>query len=94
VPIIYVFVDLNATSMPALEGKCTRLRASMSTNYGEMGLFRDPRKLAEIHQIGIPELRRLDDQAKVLPNFDSPPAGQPLSLVLDKIFYKPNAPNA
>lgn len=52
-------------------------------------LFRDLRKLAEMYQLDVGRIRKLDSRCAVAPSLRSLPGGQPLSRVVDKIFYKP-----
>jgi hypothetical protein len=52
-------------------------------------LFLDLRRLAELHGLGVQDVRRLDLPSAVVTCLSSPPSGQPLSRVLDKIFYSP-----
>jgi hypothetical protein len=52
-------------------------------------LFGDLRKLSDAHGLGVPGLRRLDSPGKVDPQLQEPAGGQPLSRVIDKIFYRP-----
>jgi hypothetical protein len=60
-------------------------------NFLEMNrdLFRDLRRLAEYHGLGVTCLRAFDSPWSVCPELQRPMGGQPLSRVLDKIFYKP-----
>jgi hypothetical protein len=52
-------------------------------------LFDDLRKLSETHDLGVPGLRQLDSPGRVDPQLQEPVGGQPLSRVIDKIFYRP-----
>ena len=52
-------------------------------------LFADIRKLSDTHGLKIPDLRRLDTPGAVNPQLREPAGGQPLSRVVDKIFYRP-----
>ena len=52
-------------------------------------LFEDLRRLAERCGLGVMELRGLDAPWSVIPNIAPVKTGQPLSRVLDKIFYRP-----
>jgi hypothetical protein len=52
-------------------------------------LFRDLRRFAEAYGLGVADIRALDSPAAVAPCVSSLPGGQPLSRVLDKIFYSP-----
>jgi hypothetical protein len=54
-------------------------------------LFLDLRRLAEAHGLGVPGVRQLDSPSAVVPGLASPTNGQPLSRVVDKIFYSPRA---
>lgn len=51
-------------------------------------LFRDLRRLAEAHGLDVPAIRRLDSPFS-LPSVRPLAGGQPLSRVIDKIFYSP-----
>jgi hypothetical protein len=51
-------------------------------------LFADLRQLSDAHGLGIPGLRGLDSPVLIDVQFgEPPPSGQPLSRVIDKIFY-------
>jgi hypothetical protein len=52
-------------------------------------LFQDLRALATIHGLGVKGARDLDSPWSVHPQFIEPVGGQPLSRVLDKMFYSP-----
>jgi hypothetical protein len=52
-------------------------------------LFRDLRTLSEDHKLGVPDIRQLDSPWMVVPQLPVPVGGQPLSRVVDKIFYSP-----
>jgi hypothetical protein len=52
-------------------------------------LFRDLRRLSEEHGLGVPGIRQLDSPSMVAPHLPVPAGGQPLSRVVDKIFYAP-----
>jgi len=52
-------------------------------------LFEDLRRLASRANLGVPALRGLDAPSLVVPNLVPVRTGQPLSRVLDKIFYRP-----
>lgn len=52
-------------------------------------LFADVRKLSDSHHLGVLGLRCLDRPDKVDPQLEQPEGGQPLSRVIDKIFYRP-----
>jgi hypothetical protein len=52
-------------------------------------LFRDLRKLSDAHRLGVPGIRHLDSPCSVIPQLPAPAGGQPLSRVVDKIFYSP-----
>jgi len=53
-------------------------------------LFRDLRKLSDAHGLGVSGVRQLDSPCAVVPQWWEPPGGQPLSRVVDKIFYSPD----
>ncbi len=59
-------------------------------------LFRDLRRLSDAHGLGVPGVRQLDSPCMVVPQLREPTGGQPLSRVVDKIFYSPDEgrPNA
>ena len=52
-------------------------------------LFRDLRRFAEAHGLGVAGIRKLDSPSTIAPSLSSLAGGQPLSRVLDKIFYSP-----
>jgi hypothetical protein len=52
-------------------------------------LFADLKSLSDINQLSVPDLRRLDSPVLVDSPFPEPAGGQPLSRVIDKIFYWP-----
>lgn len=52
-------------------------------------LFADIRKLSDTHGLTIPDLSRLDTPGAVNRQLREPAGGQPLSRVVDKIFYRP-----
>ena len=52
-------------------------------------LFDDLRRFSENHGLGVPSIRQLDSPWIVIPQLPLPASGQPLSRVLDKIFYSP-----
>jgi hypothetical protein len=52
-------------------------------------LFADLRRLSDMHTLAIPDLRKLDSPALVDPQLQNLVGGQPLSRVIDKIFYRP-----
>ena len=52
-------------------------------------LFCDLRKISDSHGLGVPGIRELDSPWTVEPQFQKPAGGQPLSRVVDKIFYVP-----
>jgi len=52
-------------------------------------LFRDLRRLSEDHGLGVPGIRQLDSPCMDVPQLPVPAGGQPLSRVVDKIFYSP-----
>ena len=52
-------------------------------------MFRDLRKLSDTHGLGVPGIRQLDSPWMVVPQLREPVGGQPLSRVVDKIFYMP-----
>jgi hypothetical protein len=54
-------------------------------------LFRDLRKLSEDHGLGVPDIRQLDSPWTVAHELQVPVGGQPLSRVVDKIFYSPSS---
>jgi len=54
-------------------------------------LFRDLRKVAEAHRLKVPDIRQLDSPWLDVPQLLPQPGGQPLSRVVDKIFYNPGA---
>jgi hypothetical protein len=54
-------------------------------------LFRDLRKLSEDHGLGVPGIRQLDLPWMAVPQLQVPAGGQPLSRVVDKIFYSPSS---
>ncbi len=54
-------------------------------------IFRDLRMLSAAHGLGVSGIRGLDCPRAVLPGLPAPEGGQPLSRVVDKIFYNPNA---
>lgn len=57
-------------------------------------LFRDLRKVAEAYGLKVPQIRQLDSPGLDVPQLLPQPDGQPLSRVVDKIFYNPGALNA
>jgi len=52
-------------------------------------LFRDLKRFAEAYELDVPGIRRLDSPSAIAPCLSSLPGGQPLSRVLDKVFYSP-----
>lgn len=52
-------------------------------------LFRDLRRFAEAHGLDVAGIRKLDSPSAISPSLSSLAGGQPLSRVLDKIFYSP-----
>ena len=52
-------------------------------------LFLDLRRLSDAYGLGVPGVRQLDSPCMVVPQLREPVGGQPLSRVLDKIFYSP-----
>ncbi len=54
-------------------------------------IFRDLRALSAAHGLDVSDIRNLDSPRAVLPGLPAPERGQPLSRVVDKIFYNPNA---
>ena len=52
-------------------------------------MFCDLRRLSEDHGLGVPGIRQLDSPHIILPQLPVSAGGQPLSRVLDKIFYSP-----
>jgi hypothetical protein len=52
-------------------------------------VFDDLRKPSECYRLGVPDIRRLDAPWTVDRRLPEPVGGQPLSRVVDKIFYKP-----
>ena len=52
-------------------------------------LFHDLRKLSDVHCLGVTGIRRLDSPWMVNRLLPEPAGGQPLSRVVDKIFYRP-----
>lgn len=52
-------------------------------------LFHDLKRLAEKHELDVPSIRKLDSRSAIVPCLSPLPGGQPLSRVLDKIFYSP-----
>ena len=52
-------------------------------------LFRDLRSFADQHELDVPSIRRLDSPSAIAPCLPPLAGGQPLSRVLDKIFYSP-----
>jgi hypothetical protein len=52
-------------------------------------LFCDLRRFAEAHNVDIPTIRALDSPHAVVPGLTPTSGGQPLSRVVDKIFYSP-----
>jgi hypothetical protein len=52
-------------------------------------LFHDLRRLSDVHRLEVPGIRQLDSPWMVVPRLRKPTGGQPLSRVLDKIFYRP-----
>ena len=52
-------------------------------------LFNDLKKLSEASGMGVDSIRNLDSPWDVLTHLEKPFGGQPLSRVLDKMFYAP-----
>jgi len=52
-------------------------------------LFADLRTLAEKHSLTVLGIRQLDAPARVVLGLTALPHGQPLSRVIDKVFYAP-----
>ena len=52
-------------------------------------IFRDLRRLAGTHGLGVLGVRQLDSPWTVLSQLLVPAGGQPLSRVVDKMFYSP-----
>jgi hypothetical protein len=52
-------------------------------------LFRDLRAFGEAHSLNVAAIRGLDTPWDVSRDLRRPPGGQPLSRVIDKIFYNP-----
>jgi len=52
-------------------------------------LFQDLRRLAEEHELNVLNIRQLDSPSAIAASLSPPAGGQPLSRVLDKIFYSP-----
>lgn len=48
------------------------------------------RTFAEIHSLGVLDIRQLDSPRAIDPSLTVSPRGQPLSRVVDKIFYSPS----
>lgn len=52
-------------------------------------LFQDMKAFSAIHGLGVSGIRHLDTPWSIIPEFIKPMGGQPLSRVLDKMFYSP-----
>ena len=52
-------------------------------------LFSDIRRLSEAYGLEVPGVRQLDSPYRLFPTLRVPAGGQPLSRVVDKIFYSP-----
>ena len=52
-------------------------------------LFEDLRRFASRNKLGVADLRGLDTPWEVATNLNPVGNGQPLSRVLDKMFYSP-----
>jgi hypothetical protein len=52
-------------------------------------LFRDLRKFAEAHRLDVGDIRGLDSPSAIAPSLSPLAGGQPLSRVVDKMFYSP-----
>jgi hypothetical protein len=52
-------------------------------------LFLDLRRFAEAHGLDVAAIRKLDSPSAIAPSLSPLAGGQPLSRVLDKIFYNP-----
>src|SRR4029077_18723572 len=52
-------------------------------------LFRDLRRLSEKHRLSVADVRGLDSPSTIVNRLTPWAHGQPLSRVVDKIFYSP-----